>query len=515
MNGIAEEIRIALHGIWLRRWLALAIAWGFAMLGWLAISTLTNKYESKASVFVQMQTMLPTKLGITPGERQDSLDSITRTLTSAENLEKVVRSTDLAQLGASTPREVADQVSSLRKNIKIVSEADNVFEISATAASGSFSNGQNAKLSHDIVKKLLDLFVEGNLAGDRIETTQTLRFLDAQLGQREVQLQEAEAKRAAFEQKYIGLLPGVGSVGQRMEAARAELSQVESNLMQAQGALSAVNGQIGATAASTVTPGVGGGAGPAAIRAAGIEAQISEGQARGLKDAHPDMIALRNQLGAARAAAAGEGRRGGTGSISTPNPLYVTIRALQAEKQASVGALASRRAQLQSEMAQFQSKQVEEPGVAAEQQRLNRDYDVLKTQYDKLLADREEVKLRGSLQSDTDAVKFKVIEPPSSPRSPASPNRPLLLTLVLAAATAAGLGAAFLLSQFKSSFATAGRLARASGLPVIGSVSSVFSPAARTEQARKFKLFVGGAVALAGVFILLVAIEIIQRGMVA
>ena len=134
MNGIAEEIRIALHGIWLRRWLALAIAWGVAMLGWLAISTLTNKYESKASVFVQMQTMLPTKLGITPGERQDSLDSITRTLTSAENLEKVVRSTDLAQLGASTPREVADQVSSLRKNIKIVSEADNVFEISATAA---------------------------------------------------------------------------------------------------------------------------------------------------------------------------------------------------------------------------------------------------------------------------------------------------------------------------------------------------------------------------------------------
>jgi polysaccharide biosynthesis transport protein len=516
MNSIFEEVRIALHGVWQRRWLALAIAWGLALLGWLAISSMTNKYESKASVFVQMQTMLPEKLGINAGERQDSIDGITRTLTSAENLEKVVRGTDLVQLGATTPREVADQVSALRKNIKIVSESDNVFEISATSASGALSNAQNAKLSRDIVQKLLDRFVEGNLAGDRVETAQNVKFLDAQLAQREVQLQEAEAKRAAFEAKYIGLLPGVGSAAQRMENARAQLAQVDSELMSAQGGLAAVNGQLGSTAASTVTPGsVGGGGGPATSRASGIEGQIAEGQARGWTEGHPDMVSLRRQLGSARSAAASEGRRGGTSSTSAPNPLYVTLRSMQAEKQAAVSALGARRAQLQAEMATFQAKQVEQPGVAAEQQRLNRDYEVLKTQYDKLLGDREEIKLRGSLQSDTDAIKFQVIEPPTAPRVPIAPNRPLLLALVLFAALGAGIGAAFALSQLKSTYATAGRLARASGLPVIGSVSRVFSPSERSDGAKKLKWFSGGAAALAAAFLLLLTIEFVQRGMVA
>lgn len=515
MTNIFEEVRIALHGVWQRRWLALAIAWGLALVGWLAISSMTNKYESKASVFVQMQTMLPEKLGINAGERQDSIDGITRTLTSAENLEKVVRGTDLVQLGATTPREVADQVSALRKNIKIVSESDNVFEISATSASGALSNAQNAKLSRDIVQKLLDRFVEGNLAGDRVETAQNVKFLDAQLAQREIQLQEAEAKRAAFEAKYIGLLPGVGSAAQRMENARAQLAQVDSELMSAQGGLAAVNGQMGSTAASTVTPGSGGGGGPASSRAFGIEGQIAEGQARGWTESHPDMVSLRRQLGTARSAAASEGRRGGTSSTSAPNPLYVTLRSMQAEKQAAVSALGARRAQLQAEMATFQAKQVEEPGVMAEQQRLNRDYEVLKAQYDKLLGDREEIKLRGSLQSDTDAIKFQVIEPPSSPRVPIAPNRPLLLALALFAALGAGVGAAFALGQLKSTYATAGRLARASGLPVIGSVSRVFSPAERSENAKKLKWFSGGAAALAAAFLLLLTIEFVQRGMVA
>ncbi len=513
MNGIAEEIRIALHSVWLRRWLALAIAWGIALLGWLAISGATNKYESKASVFVQMQTMLPEKLGISPGQRQDSIDSITRTLTSAENLEKVVRGTALVQNGATTPREIADQVMALRGNIKIVSQADNVFEISATSASGGFSNGQNAKLAHDIVQKLLDLFVGGNLSADRVETSQTLRFLDAQLAQREVQLQEAEAKRATFEQKYLGLLPGVGSVAQRLESARAELSQVESSLMAAQGGLSAVNSQLGGTPSATVTPGAGGGGGPASARAAGIEAQISDGQARGWTDSHPDMISLRKQLGSARAAAAGESRGGG--SYSTSNPMYVTLRSMQAEKQAAVAALASRQAQLRADMAQFQTARGQAPEIEAEQQRLNRDYEVLKNQYDKLLADREEVKLRGSLQTDTDSIKFKVIEPPTQPRSPIAPNRPLLLALVLFAGLGAGVAAAFLLGQLKSTYPTAARLAKASGLPVIGSISAVHSPEDRANQNQKLKLFAGGLAALVGAGFLVLTLEFVQRGMVA
>ena len=38
MNAVLTELRIAAYGAWQRRWMALAIAWGVAMLGWLAVA---------------------------------------------------------------------------------------------------------------------------------------------------------------------------------------------------------------------------------------------------------------------------------------------------------------------------------------------------------------------------------------------------------------------------------------------------------------------------------------------
>ncbi len=519
MNAIYEEVRVALHNIWRRRWLALAAAWAVSVLGWLAISSVPNRYESKASVFVQTQGLLPDKVGITTGERQKAVETIQRTLLAAENLEKVIRGTELGR-DITTPRQMADRVEGLRANIEIVAQQDNLFEIKASSGSSGRSNAQNAKLSKDIVQKMLDLFVEGNLSGGRVQTTEALRFLDQQLASREQQLRESETKRVAFEQKYLGMLPGSGgSISQRMESARTEINQIDSNLMSAQGALAALNGQMASTAPTVATAGslIPGSTGGASARAAQLESQLSEAQSRGWTENHPDMIALRGQVARARAAAAQEGNTGPrmSAGTSSPNPMYVTLRSMQAEKQATVAALTARRAQIQAEMAQYASKQIEEPGIAAEQQRLNRDYEVLKGQYDKLLADREDVRLRGSVQSETNSMQFKVIEPPLAPRAPVAPNRPLLLTLVLMAALVAGAGLAFALSQIKSAYSTPGRLARASGLPVIGSISE-FLPASQTADAKlKLKYFIGATASLFGAWLLLMVVEFIQRSMVA
>jgi polysaccharide chain length determinant protein (PEP-CTERM system associated) len=502
MGELREEILLALHGIWRRRQRALLIAWGVCLAGWLGVSLIPNTYESRASVFVQHQSLLPEKLGITPAEQKQAMDGIIQTLTSAENLEKVVRET---ALGADNPdaATVAARAAELRKAITIVARQDNLFEISAEVSQRGLSNAGQAVLARSIVQRLLDLFVEGNLTGGRTETARTLRFLDDQLAQRERQLQEAEARRAEFEARNVGLLPGLGSASQRMEAARMELGQVESNLMAAQGALAALNGQLGTGGASS-----GGAAGASA--SAQIEAQLAEGAGRGWTEDHPDMKALRRQLDSIRAA-----ERAGARPPVTTNPNLVSLRAMQAERQAAVTALAGRRAQLQAEMAQYSGTRAAEPGVAAEQQRLNRDYDVLKDQYDKLLADREEVRLRNSLQNDADNFSFRVIEPPSAPRVPVAPNRPLLLTLVLIAGVGAGCGGAFALGQLQTRYSVASRLERDTGIAVTGSISEQLLDAGRRERARERRKFAGGVAALFGGFVLLLVAEFVQRSMMA
>ena len=35
MNEVLDQARIAMHTVWNRRWLALGIAWGVCLLGWL------------------------------------------------------------------------------------------------------------------------------------------------------------------------------------------------------------------------------------------------------------------------------------------------------------------------------------------------------------------------------------------------------------------------------------------------------------------------------------------------
>jgi polysaccharide chain length determinant protein (PEP-CTERM system associated) len=480
MDGLYEQIRIAIHTIWRRRWLALAVAWGLCVAGWLAVALIPNSYESTARVYAQMQTILPDKMGITPAERANDLLRVKQTLTSTENLEKVVRRTDLNLLIGSE-RDLSAQVEKLRENIKITAQQDNLFEITATSGVGGFSNAQNARTSSAIVQNLLDLFVEENLSGDRAETGQSLTFLDEELRRRERQLQEAEQRRVEFETRFMGMLPGEGSIDQRMSAARVELANVEQQLMTAQSSLQALRGQMAGIPATISTPNFASapsaaGVGYATAQLGALRLSSARPAPRAGRTSHPDVVTTRAQIERLRPAAAAErasAPSGGASTISTPNPSFTSLRAMAAEREAQVAAASARKNQLVQAMTQLASKQAEEPGMAAEQSRLNRDYEVLKRQYDKLLEDREQVRLRSDVQTKTDAVNFRILEPPSRPNVPVAPNRPLLLTLILLAAIAAGAGAAFVRGQLQATFTTQKRLEQITGLPVLGTVGEV------------------------------------------
>ncbi|MBA4041472.1 MAG: chain-length determining protein, partial [Sphingobium sp.] len=360
MNGLYEEVRIALHGIWRRRWLALAIAWVVCVMGWFVVAQIPAVYGAKARVSIEVQSLLPGKIGISREEQAKDLDRVRQTLTSAVNLAKVVRGTDLANTIAND-RDVADRVASLQSVIKVVAQQDNLIEISTTAPS--------PKLARQIVQKLIDIFVEENLSGSRDETSTTLQFLDGQLAARQKQLQESEAKRADFQNRYLGSLPGTGSLNDRIANARSQMAQVETDLASAQSSLAAINGQIAGQAATT--PGSGGGAaGPARARVSAILGQLAEARGRGWTDQHPDVVALRSQLAVAEAAARNEPLS--AGSAGSANPIYASLRSLQADKQAQVAALGARKAQIQSDLSQLQAKLSGDPAVAAEQAQLER-----------------------------------------------------------------------------------------------------------------------------------------------
>ena len=506
MNSIYDELRTALHSIWYRRWLALAVTWAFCLLGWLIVALVPNAYESNARLFVQLDDALSEVTGVGVGDRKRDIDRVQQTLTSAVNLEKVIRSTAIGE-EITTPKEMETAVLALAKDVKVENVKDNLFEIKAEFGESSRSDAENAKIAQDIVQKLIDIFREENLAGNRGEMTKSLDFMNQQLTLRQKELEAAEQKRLAFEAANPDLIQGGAAALQRLETSRAELRGIEADLAAAQSALAAINGQLAGTPATLPGVGAAGGARGALAEAQGL---LSSLRSRGLTENHPDVIAARNQVNALRGAAAAEAGPGGM-----PNPAYSSLVSIKAERQANVQSLLARRAALQGDINRITGAQVSNPELAAEQQRINRDYDVLKQQYDKLLKDREELRLRGQVETEHNAVRFEVIDPPTTPRAPVAPNRPLLLVAVLIVGLGAGVAAAFAAGQLRSTFTTTAKLEQLSGLPVLGAISENLTESARAFAKRRMRQFYLASAGLGGIFVLLMVAELVQVSMVA
>lgn len=496
MNSLLDELKIILHGVWQRRWLAMAVAWAVALLGWLVVALIPNSYESSARILVAVNDVVPDPVS-NPMDQQRRFDQLKDSIASERNLQQVVVTAGLVD-AAADDRARASAAAALQKDTKITTTPNNGIDITVTLGGGGRSNAENAAMVTRVVEAMIAQFRDSGIRDGAADAQQSIRFLDQQILETQTKLTQAESARAGFESRNLGMLPGVGSPSARIDAARAELTQIETQII-------ALNGQIAATPPSTAGGGIGSaGVGVARQQLASAEAELAGMRARGLTGQHPDVIALTSQISALRAQAAREGGGGG-GSIS--NPVYAGLVAQR-------NALNARRAQLAGEVAQINARRIQEPAVAAEYDRLNRDYNVLKDQNDRLVARREQLRLRGAAESTADAVRITVLDPPSVPTTPSAPNKPLLLIGVLFAALGAGVAAAFAISQVQGTYPTAARLARASGLPVLGSVTEILTAELQAQRRQRLTRFVAAGSGLAALCVVLLAVEFFQRSTV-
>lgn len=507
MNEILEEVRTAIYSVWHRRWTAIAIAWGVCLLGWLAVAGVPNSYESRARIYVDVDDVLSEQLGIA-GDGREEIMRVRQTLVSTKNLKKVISSTKLGEEITETA-QMDSAIASLAENVQVTSQQDNLFEIIATVGKSDLSDAENAVLARNVVQKLLDIFREEHISGNRAEISKAIAELDDQLDERKQELEAAEQRRLAFEAQYPELIGGSEALSSKIQEARTELREYDADLAAATSSLAAINGQLASTPRTIVSGqnAVGPQAGLMQARS-----QLAELRGRGLTDQHPDIVATARQVRLLEQQVANAGPDAGGG---TANPAYSSLLAIRADRQATVESLQARRAALQSQIASLMASQASNPEVAAEANRISRDYEVLRKNYEDRLQDREEIRTRGNVVDQTSQYKFDLIDPPIVAQKPAAPNRPLLLLGVLIVGLGAGAGVAYGISQIKSSFATPQKLERSFDLPVIGSVSLTISEAAKTLQRRRLKQFAGACAGLVGIFVILLGIEIVSVGAVA
>ncbi|HEV2172335.1 MAG TPA: hypothetical protein VGR71_02155, partial [Nitrospira sp.] len=162
-----------------------------------------------------------------------------------------------------------------------------------------------------------------------------------------------------------------------------------------------------------------------------------------------------------------------------PNPLYERVRVQLIDAEATVQSLTSRLATARADLARMEDLARAAPHVAAEYENLDRDYSILKKNYEEFLARRETSNITAAADTGADKVRLRIIDPPQVPTIPAAPNRMMLITLVLLGGLGSAGAVAVPLSRVDRSVGDIGHL-RDLGFPVLGGISKIGGKEARS-----------------------------------
>jgi polysaccharide chain length determinant protein (PEP-CTERM system associated) len=497
-----EQLQDFLRLAWRGRWTCLAVAWAVALLACLVIVLLPSRYESTARIYADTDGMLgPLLRGITvETDLTRQLDVMQRTILSRPNLERVI---DRSGLASRAPDPIARErlIAELRSGIRVTSQGWNLFTVAY--------RDRDPAAAQRVVAALLEIFVATNLGVSREELEVARRFIDEQIAIQGRALDEAERKLADFQKRYAGTLPGEQGYFASLLDARRQIAEIRRDLDGARAEQAALQRQLAGvpptvSAARAAASGLGEGR-RIADELALLRRRLVELKAR-YTDRHPDVLATEEAIAALEGRAAGAGD--GTVATTVSNPVYEQIRVQIAQKEAEIANHESRLARAEAELARLEAQGRTMPETEAELKRLTRDYEVIKRNYDELLARREAARIAQEVDARTDRVSFRVVEPPTAPLVPASPPRLLMLAAVPVLAGAAGVGTVMLRGLVLDPFGSVRKLQRAYPLKVLGAVSEVVTPDVRARRRLNDAVF---AAATGLLFALVVGVAVAER----
>jgi polysaccharide chain length determinant protein (PEP-CTERM system associated) len=501
MAEITATLLNFLKAIGKYRWYAVAISWTIAVIGWAVVLRLPNQYEASARVYVDTQSILkPLLSGMTTLPNLDQqVVFMRRTLISRPNVERLMRMTDL-DVKAKDTKEHEKMVDDLMSQIKIAgTERDDIYTLTYTAT--------NPKLGKDIVQSLLQIFVEGSFSGKKQDSEKAVQFIDDQIKSYEEKLTAAENQLKEFKIKNMGLLPreGGGDFSGQLIQATDQLSQARLELAEAEQARNAIRRQISGEPAK---PGKPGEVVEIPVTDPELENRIATTQKNldalrlQYTEQHPDIVANRrllDQLLAQKAELAKNKKRSADpGAGYSPMLQQLSVSLSQAE--AHVASMRTRVEEYAARVARLRTQSGQVPEVEAQLAQLNRDYQVNKENYQKLLERRESARLSGDLSTATDMLTFRVIDPPTVPNQPTGPNRLRLFSLVFAGALAAGIAVAFLMSQLRPTFLSQATLREVTGLPVLGSIGMNWTAEQTVRRKRRLAALGVSVLVLFGIY---------------
>ena len=490
-----------------RRWWILLTASGVILATVAYLSRLPNRYTSEATLLV-VQQQVPLRY-VVPNSTTDiavALEAMKQEVLSRSRLQKII--SDFGLYAKVKKRLEAEEVIALiLRDIDIVPLAStqqkdkdfNAFRIAFTT--------ENPLVAQQVTSTLTSLFIQENLKSREEQSTNTTSFLNERMAAAKKKLEVQEERLREFKLQHLGELPEqqqgnlgiLTSLQTQLQNTMASMSRAQQQRVYLTSLLTGYQA-IGTQAAHEIPlPGT-----PEAVRrsvnpidAAEIElARLrSEKAALSSKFApqHPDVTRTDREIAAAEAVVEHlkanlpkvekvEGSAHPAAVAQVPGavpdqPAVAQIKSQLEANRVEMENLSNDEKQLKASLAQYQSRLNLTPVREQQLTGILRDYDLQKLDYTDLVSKALQSELATNLEKNQGGQQFRLVDPPSLPAVPSSPNRLKISLGGAAGGVFLGLALAFLLDLKDSSFHSEKELSRHFGAPIVVSVPLLFTPA--------------------------------------
>jgi len=386
---------------------------------------------------------------------QHQLDSITQQILSRTRLIRIIDSLGLyaQERKHASPDDLVEKMS---KDIDIELSRGDDRKLSAF---NIYYASRDPKMAQAATAELANLFITENLVQRQERSENTTKFLEDQLDQARAKLAAQEAKLRVFKDQHLGELPTqTQSNLQILIGLQSQVQGNEDSLNRAQQRNTYLESLINQYRAmdSGSKPADGGPVGLAEIdkELDQLKAHLTDLTSH-YTDKHPDVRKTREQIARTEQMreriVADMNNRSNTPSPAPTadqplNPKSAPILELESQLKANRLEIANREAEIkdeQSKINQYQARLNMAPVMEQQFADITRDYDQSKTDYESLLAKKNQSAMSTDLEKTQQGEHFRMLDPPNLPVRPYKPNRLQLCGLGLAVGLVLGGGFAF------------------------------------------------------------------------
>lgn len=453
-----------------RRWwllLPLFLCW---LAIWSASWLLPASYQSEALILVEQQKVPEHYVvsNVTVG-LQERLQSMTQQILSRGRLQSTIDRFHLypPRTGLRRFLQSEDPVEQMRRDIKI--EAVQA-QVGTTLGAGagrpneltafriSYATG-SPELAQQVNSELTSLFINESWRSQQQLSESTTSFLASQLKEASDKLEEQEKLVRAFKAKHLGDLPSqlqsnveilsglqsqLQNIQHAIDSAKQQKLYLESQLQQLQSAQGG-GGEAGLTSLESLQK-----------QSLDLRNRLTDARSRYTED-HPDIVALKRSIAETEKQIKELERNLGPGEKTEAESIVANKDSADAVLHVASSPLIQVRSQLkandfeiqndqrqeekiEAEIAAYQTRLNLTPATEQELERISRGYEESKVNYNSLLQKQNQSQLATSLEERQQGEQFRILDPPSLPDKPKSPNHLFLSLTGLGVGSVLGVG---------------------------------------------------------------------------